>query len=600
MCLFQCGPDRISYNWTQYMNTLTPEHWQGGGGWSQIRFSLGSLYEQHDYLNNIWTSSNIGLPLVRYKGCLFKFYRTYDVDYIVHYTTCQPMLDTVYQHSNAQPQNMLMYKKKILVKCLKRRPNGKLYVKKWIKPPEQFQNTWYFQKDLCNEGLVMLTTTAIDFDRYYLNPQSDSNSITFICLNPKVFQNHNFKNSNLGTTEWRPNNNWYLYGGDGREQKVGDLVFLGQTISKEPGKPIDFITKWDGTAAEQGSWENFRKDKLLNFGNPFFDKYLHGEYNVYTTNKTIKEMWQQKTTALSSPTVGVTRLIEPLTYRVRYCPNKDNGHGNIIYLLSNSDHTGGWDPPDDIDLQYDGFPLWTLWWGWTDWQVKLKKAKRIPTDYLCCFRSAWCDPPLTSYCPIDQTYFDGNSPYQKDHFNVDDWDKWYICQRYQMTSIDNICKSGPGTIKTSNRSIEAHCFYQFYFKWGGCPNNLEHIADPCEQKQYPIPHQELQGPAPQNPETSPTKETYEFDFRRDIITPKAAKRLKTDSKTTISLQTDSTKLNSAPTTEIRQTFQKEDETSTEEEEETSLEQQLQQLRHHRKRLRSRINRLIQHIPNLKY
>ncbi len=125
MCLLQCGPRRLHYNFTQYRNAYTPEFWEGGGGWSQLKFSLGSLYEEHDYLRNKWTKSNVLLPLVRYLGCKFKFWREWDMDYIVYYSTCLPMLDTLYQHINAHPYNMLLYKHKILIKSLRKTKNKK-------------------------------------------------------------------------------------------------------------------------------------------------------------------------------------------------------------------------------------------------------------------------------------------------------------------------------------------------------------------------------------------------------------------------------------------------------------------------------------------
>lgn len=131
MCLLQCGPNRIENNWTQYMNSYVPEENDGGGGWSQLKFSLGSLYEERQLVRNYWTKSNVGLPLVRYTGAVFKFYRTLDTDYIVHYRNCLPMLDTEMQHTNAQPSAMLLYKHKIIVPSFKSEPHKrKPYIKK--------------------------------------------------------------------------------------------------------------------------------------------------------------------------------------------------------------------------------------------------------------------------------------------------------------------------------------------------------------------------------------------------------------------------------------------------------------------------------------
>lgn len=588
MCLFQCGPDRLHYNWTQYMDTITPENWQGGGGWSQIKFSLGSLFQQREYMNNIWTVSNVGLPLVRYRGCTFKFYRTPDIDYVVYYSTCQPMLDNVMLHATAQPSNMLMRQNKIIVKSLKTKPNGRLWVKKTIRPPEQMQNSWYFQKELCNEGLVLLTTTAIDLNRYYLNPKATSNCITLTCINVQVFRNHNFQQSGMGTALWQPNNDYFLYGSRNGASKVGDLIYLGQTKTFEAGKPMNsFNTE-----------QEYLANKEKNFGNPFFYQYLNDNYSIYTSTNNLATSFLNKNNSLTN-NHSYSLITQPLLRKVRYCPNKDTGNTNTVYLLKNTDNTN-WDEPQDPDLTFSGFPLWTLFWGWTDWQVKFKKALRIHSDYLVVFKTNTIPEKMSAYCPLDDSYIHGNPPYQKEGFNPDDWDKWYPSQRYQMMSIEHICKTGPAVAKTDRNSIEAHCYYKFRFNWGGCPKDIQNINDPCQQPDYPVPHQELQTPEAQDPETSPTKETYEFDFRRDTITPKAAERLKKDSKTTISLPTDTNKCSTVPTKRRRETLEKEDEASTEEEEQAPLQQQLNKLKQHRLLLKQRINRLISQTPNLKY
>nr|UGV38282.1 MAG: ORF1 [TTV-like mini virus] len=588
ICLYQCGPDRLHFNWTQYMQTITPEHWQGGGGWSQIKFSLGSLYQQHQYMSNVWTKSNVGLPLVRYQGCQFKFYRNLDMDYIVWYTNCLPMLDNVMLHATAQPSNMLMRKHKIIVKSLKTKPNGKLFVKKRIRPPQIMQNHWYFQKELCNEGLVMITVTPIDFHRYYLNPDACSNSITLTCINTSLFKNHNFQQSGLGTTIWSPSNDYYLYGATQEPHTVKDLIYLGQTRTNEPGKPLSSET----------NLSEYKRKYATTFGNPFFHMYTNDTYLVYTSKHNLDTTWNKKEQSFDSLKHEYSPIAQPILQKVRYCPGKDTGSTNEIYLLKVTDFTN-WDPPADPDLKFSGFPLWTLFWGWTDWQVKLKKATQIYANYIVCFKTNCITEKLQAYCPLDDSYIHGNSPYQKEFFNPQDWDIWWPSQRYQMTSIDNICKTGPGVAKTSNKSLEAHCNYTFFFKWGGCPKTVEHINDPCEQPDYPIPHTELQTPETQDPETSPTKELYKFDFRRDQITPSAAKRLKKDSKSSTFLSTDTNRCNTDPAPQTTETFEKEDEASSEEEEKTSLEQQLQYLRQHRKQLRLRINKLISHTPNIK-
>lgn len=59
-------------------------------------------------------------------------------------------------------------------------------------------------------------------------------------------------------------------------------------------------------------------------------------------------------------------------YTVRYNPDTDTGEGNKIYLVSNSRATS-WKEPENKVLIFDGFPLYILAWGWTDYIKKQNK-----------------------------------------------------------------------------------------------------------------------------------------------------------------------------------------------------------------------------------
>nr|UGV35180.1 MAG: ORF1 [TTV-like mini virus] len=595
--LFQCGPDRISYNWTDYMNSIVPEHWNGGGGWSQLKFSLGSLWEQRQIVRNVWTKSNIALPLVRYLGCSFKFYRTLDVDYIVMYNRCFPMVDTEPKHTNAQPSAMLMYKHKILVPSYKTAPHKrKPYIRKRIKPPAQLQNRWYFQKDVCDTGLVMLTTTAADFQRYFQNPKAVSNNITITCLNTTVFQSRNFQQTELGTTFWGPKQDYYLYGTlNGHEEtaQLKDLVFLGQTQTYTAGEPIG-MEDWNTYSQE--------RTRTIKFGNIFDTTYLHGTKNVWvggaqqSPDKLFASKDNNERTKLAKE--KLTLMSQPILVKCRYNPNKDTGIGNEIYFLKNTRNERLWDAPTDPKLVLTGYPLWLAWWGWPDWQKKLHIMQQIDLNYIAVFKTTCIPEKLPGYVPIDYEFTEGKSPYETDiqYPLPSDSQHWYPRFKYQMRSIDDICKSGPGTIKTSTNSIEAHCSYSFYFKWGGCPKQLENIEDPCNQPKYPIPSNQLQTVEIQDPISSPTKELYQFDFRRHIITASAAERIKKDSKPTTSLFTDATKWSANA---HQSETEEEDETPTQETETETLKQLLLQQQRDQRRLQRNILKLIKTTPQLK-
>lgn len=574
------------------MNSYTPEWWEGGGGWSQLKFSLASLYEQRNLLRNKWTKSNVALPLCRYNGCKFKFWREWDVDYIVHYSKCLPMLDTAYQHINAHPYNMLLYKHKVIVRSIKSKPNRKPYKLLRIKPPEQFRNSWYFQADFATQGLLMLTTTAADFDRTFLNPKAVSNNITLRCLNTTMFRNHNFKQASMGTAMWSPNNdNYYYITKNGSGSKIRDLIYCGQTTTRTLGIPVGNTDTNQYLASNK--WQ-------INFANIFHPEILHNEVTLWVSNDSPITMFNKsRDTVLGSNGSNITKVSQPIIKKVRYNPDKDSGDTNQIYIKDIFTNRPGWDPPEDPDLQADGFPLWCLLWGYEDWIKKYKKLQNMLTDYILVIRTDTMSEKLQEYVIIDITYTEGHSPYQ-DKYDDTDYNTWQPCLRTQLLSIEDICTSGPLTCKTSTQSIEAHCTYDFSFKWGGCTNQLENITDPEKQKHYPTPHNFFERTEIQDPTSPPETEIYPFDIRRDTITTRAAKRIKTDFSTETSFSTD-TRFDAEPTTtEKIQAFQTEDETQSEEEKETPLLQQLLQLRHHKKQLKRRINKLISQTPNIKY
>ncbi len=136
-------------------------------------FSLDSLYEDFTLLQNYWSKSNAGMPLVTYQGCTLKFYQSEYTDYAVKIDRCWPMVDTELTHANSHPQRMLLDRKTLKIPALTTKRRRKPYKKIKIKPPSQMQNKWYFQKDICNQPLLMTTTTAISLT----NPFANSNAL---------------------------------------------------------------------------------------------------------------------------------------------------------------------------------------------------------------------------------------------------------------------------------------------------------------------------------------------------------------------------------------------------------------------------------------
>lgn len=592
-CLFQAGHGRFSNNYGQYQLTLVPEKYPGGGGWSLLVFSLTALWEEFEHLNNWWTASNKGLPLVRYHGASLKFYRNDETDYVVTIRRCFPMTDTPLTHPNSHPQRMLMAHKKILVQSKKTQPKGKHYKKIWVPPPAQMLNKWYFQQDICRTNFLMLTTTAVSLDSYYLSHLSDSNNLTIYCLNAHTFQHKGFQEYSK-TTGYTPKANTYLYGTkNGSEPPyVKELVFLGQTTIMSLGQTYDESKQTTATY------------NYTYWGNPFHPDYLMLNYRVYKSTSQYTNLLTEnnKNKRITDDPIKtlLTPVEEPFITECRYAPNKDTGAGNIIYFLGNYREDKGINPPGDKNIQIEGFPLYISLWGWPDWQKKLNYIHRIDSDWFITIQTQFLEPKMPYYIPIDYAFTQGLGPYNtpKENLTLSMKTNWYPKFLYQQLSIDEIANSGPGTCKAeSTRSIQAQLFYKFKFSWGGCPAPMQDLIDPCSQPKWIAPDQLLQSLQIQNPETPPETEIHDFDERRQTLTKKAIKRIQDYTTTEGTLFSDSKRSRSDPP--IQQAETDPSETSSEEEtEETPLEIQIQHQRQQQLRLKHKLKRLVSKLTNL--
>lgn len=211
-------------------------------------------------------------------------------------------------------------------------------------------------------------------------------------------------------------------------------------------------------------------------------------------------------------------------------------------------------------------------------------------------------PEYDIIVPINETFIDGYSNWQDqthDQLLIDKED-WHVKLKFQDRQIENICETGPGTAKTTTQSIEAHMLYSFYFKWGGCPNELENITDPGKQIHYPVPNLELQGPEIEDPETDPKTQIWPWDVRRHMLTKKGAKRIKETKELKVPSFTGS-KLSATTTThETLQKISTWREETQEEEKETSQQLQLLNLQHNNNKLRQRLTKLLSQTASLKY
>nr|UGV37291.1 MAG: ORF1 [TTV-like mini virus] len=522
-CLFQGSAMRKSNNYWQYPHTIIPEKFPGGGGWGLQVISLSSLYEDYQHLSNYFSASNAGLPLVRFKGMKLIFYQNQNTDYVVELDNCWPMVDTPLKHANSQPQRMLMSKKKIIVPSIQTKRLRKGKKKTFLKPPAQMLNQWYFQKDVCNTKLAMITATACSLTDYYLPYKAESNNISLNALNTNIFKNADFQQPST-TTGYSPRNNYYFYstwnGTTGIPKNADQLIYLGDSKNFTQGKK---------TIATTIKTEGYPKE---NWGNPLYTHYLTGDIPLYTSSKgPTDQVWKINATTHTSET-SIDKYLTPMHYppttTVRYNPDKDTGEGNIVYFVDNYNRAGdnSFDPPADENKKITGFPLWIALWGWADWIKKLGLLPRVDKDHILVIQSSFFDVKFPYYVFLDNSFIDSTGPFDTPKTTEDEFN-WYPKFWYQQKQIETICACGPGVSRArDDESLQAKMEYKVYVKWGGCPSTLEKVYDPCSQPKWPTTDTITPGLEITNPSEPPETQLYFWDWENDLVTQKAIQRIR--------------------------------------------------------------------------
>lgn len=591
--LFAAAYGRYYNDYEIYRESWVPEKEPGGGGWSTFKLSLENLYDENERLLNWWSHSNKLLNLVRYTSCTLRFYRTEEIDYVATYSTNYPMVITKYQFASTHPQRMLTYNKRIIVPSYKSAPHlKKRYIRKRLRPPSEFENKWYFQSDFSPFPLVMLTTSACSFENYFVNKDAESNNITLYSVNTILFNNKNFKETSFTTYGYHPNATTYLYATPNGSDKVTqkELIYLGNATQNKAGEENTSAIAPVSTQQKYG----YQK-----WGNPFYMGYLLDQLTMYISNVQPGVIWTGKP---NETVTNITKMSSPVLQKCRYNPWKDKGYKNKAYWVKVTELGKGWGDEPSSDLKIEGFPLWIMLWGWEDWTNKLQKLQHMYDSYALVIVSDYIKPKLPFYVFVSDSFAHGQPPYHLDiqTMPLNYWNNWYPCWQYQHEAINDILSTGPAVYK-GKQNIHAHLGYTFRFKWGGNPTTFDNISDPSQQPSYALPNKIQQGPEIQDPTTDAKTTIYPFDIRRGFITQTAAKRLKKDSKTAISMFTDGDQYTTKFSIPI-QTFQEEETSQTsssEEEDKTPLQLQLNQLRQHREQLRHRYRQLTQLLQTTK-
>ncbi len=398
-----------------------------GGAWSIMQLTFRALYDEYKKYRNWWTTSNEGLPLVKYNGVTMKFYRSYYTDYIVIPVLCPPFTVTREDYLNTQPFRALMNKNKIIVPRLDRTWTKRAYVKRKFKPPSMLSNKWFLQTSLYNTPLIMIKTSACDLDQPYGPEDQISTNITLISLNLDLFQNTNWETDQ--TQGYYPKiegtYSTALYASNHNSPTEWQhLTLLANTTNAlAQGKPLpNTINTYNTTSDKKQYW-----------GNPFNPHFHTGTYKFYFGKS--PESYNQGT---QKPEITeATSLFE----QIRYNPFKDKGSGNQIYIKSTHDPRSSFiTPPTDTRLILEGKPLWQLTWAYTDWITKTKLIQHLHEEYQVVIKSEYLYPKRRGYLFLDKYFYDQQNIEQ---LTETDRAHWHPKTEFQEEALAAIAITGP-------------------------------------------------------------------------------------------------------------------------------------------------------------
>nr|UGV42432.1 MAG: ORF1 [TTV-like mini virus] len=545
-CLVLFNPKRLGYNSTLYEESIVPQHWPGGGSFCVTQFSLDALYDLHRKCRNWWTTSNEDLPLCRYLGCNIRLYQCEETDYIVQIKTQLPSNSNKLTYPSCQPFMMQMFNNKIIVPSRKHRTLKKPYISMHIPPPPQLKTQWYFQTDIFKTPLIQIHATATSLTNTFQKPDQDSYCVTFPVLNTSLIQNREMLMQQNIPWPYKKGGGtlaFYMYYYEGTETdtskfKLIDLIPLANIQQNKPGEAYTHLPPT--TPIKQ--WIT---DYPQHWGNIFYHEHLENQEHYYYSVISPTSIWnklkenQDNEQTVKSLTWSsfqpqhenvLTKLTEPIYYYLQYNPFKDTGQDSQLYLLSNQ--TGhGWDPPTDEDIILSGFPIWILFFGYLDFQIRLKKLTNIDTKCIMVLQSNFTQKPHPlPIVIINDSFLKGNSPYEQQCLPAD-YNKWYPQVQYQTMTMNNILQCGPGTPYITTKAENINMYYSFHWKWGGSPPKHVTVENPAHQAVYPVPRNQYETTSLQSPTRAPESILYSFDYRHGNITAKALERISKDWRT---------------------------------------------------------------------
>lgn len=571
--------------YTAVKQATPPPKAPSGGGFGCMQFSLGYLYEQYKFRNNIWTCTNIARDLVRYVRCKLTFYRHPETDFIVRFDRQPPFNLEPLTYAQCHPQNLLLGKHKIIIPSKSTNPKGRPKKKKIIKPPKQMLTKWFFQHQFSPAPLFQLTGAAANLQYAHIGCCNKNTIVTFLALNPGFYVNGAWAQFRAATTPYLP----YAY--------IPKTLWFWDTYD------------WPSDTLDQTRDANWIKNHGIQVKSDTYTdsiSYSSGYFSPRVISAVLV------TTNLNKH----SHTAVPPLITCRYNPAKDTGAGNTVWLHSNlaGDYSK---PTKDKTLIIQGLPIWMLLYGWLSYVQQVRKATDFFISYTLCMESPAIDVSSTAgatnlIIPIDTTFTQGKPPFGQD-LRQYDTTHWYPSVYNQTEVINNLVTVGPWIPKynqTRNSTWELHFTYDFLFKWGGPETTEQPVTDPATQPLYDAldkQHVSIQI-------RDPRKQSYEsiihpWDYRRGLLKTSALKRIQENMSTESSFQEDCppTKKRkvTGPCLDIPELEQEEiqsclqelckESTSQEAQEETDIIQLIQHQREQQQQIKYNLLRLISEL-----
>nr|UHK05876.1 MAG: ORF1 [Torque teno midi virus] len=488
--------------WTNVKTQLTPPKAPCGGGFGYEQYSLGFLYEQYTFRNNIWTASNINKDLCRYLRARFTMYRHQTQDFIIAYERQPPFLANEYTYMQCHPQMLLLSRHKKILLSKMTNPRGKLKTTFTVKPPKQMISKWFFQKQFSTAPLLAIKAAACNFNYVHLGNVNNNLILTFSYINLGFYQLGNWAFHPSGTSIYLPYNG------------VPNKLFFWNSHQNftESISEQEFVKKY-GVIWDKSKITNY--EASINKDTGWFQPGILKA--VLVTREANTKSW-------------VANL--PVN-TVRYNPTIDKGPGNEIWLHSTL--TAAYTKPktDSILIMQDQ-PLWLGLYGWLSWVQMVKKDQFFFASYVLVIKSKALyitgqSGATEEIIPIDSDYIKGKWPFDEPVTQYEH-NHWYPSIYHQLNIINAIVCCGPYVPKIdyserlSNWELNYH--YQFFFKWGGPQVDDQQAYDPQIQTTYDVPDK-IQGTIQIR---DPRKQSYEtllhpWDYRRGDIKKSALKRM---------------------------------------------------------------------------